>query len=468
MRRSLSLALFVLLALATAASAARPHKGRLDLDFTTVRLGHPSQTVLVVGGIQGDEPGGFSAATLLATRYTILSGAMWVVPNLNFPSIIKRSRGLYGDMNRKFDRIKSNDPDFPKVRRIQELIRHPDVALILNLHDGSGYYRAEYQGPLFNPSRWGQSVIIDQETLEETPLGNLLEEAQQVCDHVNTKLKAPHHRFHVHNTRTAEGDREMEKSLTYYAVRHGKAAFGLETSKEFPVELRTYYHLLMAEALLDMAGVTFQRDFAMTPEGVREALRSNLEVSFADNRIFLPLDDIRPTIRFLPLPKGARAVTSKPIMAVLPCLDGPEGLCIHYGNRTIARIHPEWRELDHDISGVRLVVDGEERDVPFGGIVPVSRTFKVLHRDGYRVNAIGADTGRRDESGIAFGHDSFLPKYSLDRQGRIFRVEVYRNQHFSGMFLVRFEGPAVRLGAKGGGRTGHFPDRAGPESSLGY
>ena len=109
------------------------------LDFTTIRLGDATCVVLVVGGIQGDEPGGFSAATLLATRYDIQEGAVWVVPNLNFPSIIKRSRGLHGDMNRKFARLDESDPEFPTVRRIQELIRHPRVALVLYLHDGSGY-----------------------------------------------------------------------------------------------------------------------------------------------------------------------------------------------------------------------------------------------------------------------------------------------------------------------------------------
>ena len=96
-----------------------------SLDFTTIRLGDAARVVLVVGGIQGDEPGGFSAATLLATRYDIQEGAVWVVPNLNFPSIIKRSRGLHGDMNRKFARLDESDPEFPTVRRIQELIRHP-------------------------------------------------------------------------------------------------------------------------------------------------------------------------------------------------------------------------------------------------------------------------------------------------------------------------------------------------------
>jgi predicted deacylase len=109
------------------------------MHFTLSRHGDNSPAVLVVGGIQGDEPGGFSAATLLATHYTITKGAVWIVPNLNFPSIVRNSRGLHGDMNRKFLRLDKNDPEYPTVSRIQELIRHPDVKLVLNLHDGSGF-----------------------------------------------------------------------------------------------------------------------------------------------------------------------------------------------------------------------------------------------------------------------------------------------------------------------------------------
>lgn len=87
----------------------------------------------------------------------------------------------------------------------------------------------------------------------------------------------------------------------------------------------------MIEAFLRQAGIRFRRDFALTPEGVRGELRDNLGVSFAENRIFLPLEDVRPTINYLPLPKGspAKAVTSKPIMAVLPCPPGPEWGALH-------------------------------------------------------------------------------------------------------------------------------------------
>ena len=92
------------------------------------------------------------------------------------------------------------------MRRIQELIRHPRVALVLNLHDGSGYYRANYQNYLCNPARWGQSVIIDQDGLPSGVfMGALAQEAARVTAEVNQRLIKPLHVLHVHNTNTAAG-----------------------------------------------------------------------------------------------------------------------------------------------------------------------------------------------------------------------------------------------------------------------
>ena len=436
------------------------------LDFNTFKLGDDKKIALVVGGIQGDEPGGFSAATLLATRYEITKGCLWVVPNLNFPSIIKRSRGVHGDMNRKFLRLDESDPEFGTVRRIQELIASPDVSLVLNLHDGSGYYREKFESKLKNPRRWGQSIIIDQERLDrEASLGNLGAVADAVARKANERLLNPAEAIHVRNTRTAEGDREMEKSLSYYAVRQGKAAFGLEATKEAPVAARAYYHLLMAEEFLRLAGVEFARDFELSLAGVEKALGEGLGVAFAESRVFLPLEDARPSINALPLPPGSasRAILSKPIMAALPCGKNGEHICVHYGNRLLARIKPDWRETEDGLAAMRVIVDGEEKLAPVGQLIDAKREVVFKKNPGYRVNAIGWDSGCSDESDAPLRKDKFRPSYSLDRGGNLFRVEIYRGSSFAGLFLLRF-GAGPRPAAK----KGPLPSVPGPESALGY
>ncbi|MDE5603908.1 MAG: succinylglutamate desuccinylase/aspartoacylase family protein, partial [Helicobacter sp.] len=74
-------------------------------------------TLLVIGGIHGDEPGGYFAPAILAQYYTIKKGNVLIVPNLNPDSIMAFKRGIYKDMNRKFAHISPEDPDFDNVSR---------------------------------------------------------------------------------------------------------------------------------------------------------------------------------------------------------------------------------------------------------------------------------------------------------------------------------------------------------------
>ncbi|WCB46586.1 M99 family carboxypeptidase catalytic domain-containing protein [Nitratidesulfovibrio vulgaris] len=431
-----------------------------NLDFTLHRLGTGGPVVLVVGGIQGDEPGGFSAATLLVTHYRFTSGRVWVVPNLNFPSIIKRSRGVHGDLNRKFATLPADDPEYPLVQRIQRIITAPDVSLVLNLHDGSGFYRPDHEDAQCNPSRWGQSVIIDKARLEGAPLGDLTGMGERAVRDVNEGVLVPKHRYHLKNTRTDEGDHEMDRTLTWFAYRNGKPAFGIEASKDFTTEYRAYYHLRAVEAFLKQAGVRFERDFDLSPRGVQAALESDVTVGFAHNRIVLPLDDVRPSLGSFPLPRDVAGTfaASKPILALVSAKGGYD---VFYGNRTLTRLRPDWRDTDDALSGMTLMVDGKPVRVGFGEVVSVRERFVVQPVKGYRINAIGATAHRTDESGIPLGKRDFMARYSVDKAGTLYRVEVYRGQKFAGMVLVRFgSGPTLR-------KAGFLPAVAGRESDLG-
>ena len=105
-------------------------------------------TLLVISGIHGNEPGSYFATALLSQYYTIKKGSLWIVPDLNQLSIQNNSRGTNGDMNRKFADIDPSDPDYSIVKEIQEIIKEPQIGLILNLHDGHGFYRKEYQNTI--------------------------------------------------------------------------------------------------------------------------------------------------------------------------------------------------------------------------------------------------------------------------------------------------------------------------------
>ncbi len=433
-------------------------------DFSLHRLGPGGgSTLLVVGGIQGDEPGGFSAAALLVTHYTITQGQVWVVPNLNFPSILVRSRGGCGDMNRKFAHVDAKDPDYSAVRRIQGIIVDPQVDLILNLHDGSGFYRPSYESPLKNPKRWGQCVIIDQDNLDARSFGALARMGQTAVAEANKALVKPEHRYHLKNTHTSKGDKEMEKTLSYFAVRNGKPAFGVEASKEFTTEFRSYYHIRILESFMRQMGIAFTRKFSLSPQGVKNAINSDVAVAFHDGRFVLPLDDARPSMGYVPLKKGGEQTPrfSKPLLALVAEAGAWR---VAYGNRTLTRIVPQYMEYDESLESVDVMLDGKPATVRIGSTIVARDSFLVKSIPGYRANAIGAVKEKADgsECSVLLRKKDFTPRFSVDKSGTTYRVELYKGKAFAGMFLVRFGSPRPVSGKE------TLTATSGSESEFGF
>lgn len=434
-------------------------------DFTLHKLesGQAGNTLFVVGGIQGDEPGGFNAASLLVTHYKITRGSVWVVPNLNFISIINQSRGIYGDLNRKFLAVQKEDPEYKTIRDIKSIILDNRVDMVLNLHDGSGFYRTRYIDPMHNPQNWGQSVIIDQERIDKEPFGNLYDIAQQVVAKVNTHLFSEEHACHVKDTKTPHGDMEMEKALTYFAVRNSKPAFGVEISKEFSAVRRTYYHLRAIESFMNILGIEYERRFALSPEEIESAIEQNMTVALYDKRIFLDVTNARKRLSFIPFKKGSAVdfIASNPLLTIINagnCYD------VYHGNRRITSIYPHYLDYDASSTDITMQIDGAEKNVMLGGVVDVGDSFVVIPKEGYRVNVIGfKKQGIRNESGIAICKNDTQPCFSVDKSGKLYRVEVYREKKFTGMVLVHFNEKAETAQALAPAKVSladHYPPAA--------
>ena len=269
-RRLIILCLAALCCLyAAAAQAGVTRPGRLhqvffadtpdELNIYRVYGAKDGRTLMLVGGIQGDEPGGFLSADLYAD-ISLSQGNLIVVPRANFYSIIKNHRGPDGDMNRQF-----GDPVTARrheriVKILKELMAEAD--LFLNLHDGSGFFRPTWQSPLANPNRYGQSLIADAATYR-TKDGRVLDlqgMAGRVLDRVNRHIENPRFHLRFNNHRTAESSsihKEQRLSATYYALtRCDIPAFGVETSKSLPnVSMKVRHHNLAINAFMEEIGV---------------------------------------------------------------------------------------------------------------------------------------------------------------------------------------------------------------------
>lgn len=240
----------------------------------------PGPTLLIIGGIQGNEPGGFLAADSYVDL-TLRRGNLLLVPRANLYSIVKNHRGPDGDMNRRFiDAAPRNYVD-RIVTIIKELMAEADC--LLNLHDGSGFYSPRWEGPRRNPMRYGQSIIVDAATYvhprKKTPLA-LKDLAQQVIRKVNSQILDEDHRFRFNNHRTMHKDTlhpEQRRSATYYALtRFGIPAFGVETSKDISNRrLRVQYQTMVINAFMEELGIVADHPpMIFTPPEMRYLLVS--------------------------------------------------------------------------------------------------------------------------------------------------------------------------------------------------
>jgi len=214
----------------------------------------PGKTLMLIGGIQGDEPGGFLSADQYVDM-TLYKGNLIVVPRANFYSILMGKRTVNVDMNRKFSGDGKKTYESKIVEILKKLIDESDM--LLNLHDGSGFFSEKWENNMRNPMRYGQSIIADCDvyinpnTGQRLELGNI---AHEVCEDINRHIPNQRYHFHFNNHRTHSKDsrhKEQRKSATYYSLyRRGIPAFGVESSKSLSLELKVLHHNLAINAFM--------------------------------------------------------------------------------------------------------------------------------------------------------------------------------------------------------------------------
>ncbi|WP_187901492.1 DL-carboxypeptidase Csd4 [Helicobacter pylori] len=399
--------------------------------------------LLLLAGIQGDEPGGFNAANLFLMHYSVLKGLVEVVPVLNKPSMLRNHRGLYGDMNRKFAVLDKNDPEYPTIQEIKSLIAKPNIDAVLHLHDGGGYYRPVYVDAMLNPKRWGNCFIIDQDEVKGAKFPNLLAFANNTIESINAHLLHPIEKYHLKNTRTAQGDTEMQKALTFYAINQKKSAFANEASKELPLASRVFYHLQAIEGLLNQLNIPFKRDFELNPNSVHALINDKSLWAKISSLPKMPLFNLRPKLNHFPLPHNTK-IPQIPIESnayIVGLVKNKQEVFLKYGNKLMTRLSPFYIEFDHSLEEVKMQIDNKDQMVKIGSVVEVKESFYIHAMDNIRANVIGfsvSNESKPNEMGYTIRFKDFQKRFSLDKQERIYRIEFYKNNAFSGMILVKF------------------------------
>ena len=397
-------------------------------------------TLLVIAGVHGNEPGSYFAGSILATHYTIKSKNLWIVPNLNKDSIRDNERGINGDMNRKFSIIDKDDKDKETVEDIKKLILSKNVSLVLNLHDGHGFYREDFQGNIFNPNAWGQTCVIDQCKLkEEQAFGNLNEIASEVKTNVNKRLLEDHHAFNVRNTKTKYEDEQMQLSLTYFAVTNNKPAFAIESSKNLSsLFQKVYYQLLAIEEFMKIMDISFDKTFTLTEDSIKNIIEEygTLEIN---KSISLNLSNIKKTLSYIPIKSSSNEFKFSHPLGHIKNIEGIR--VVYIGNIRITDLEPQYFDISDECpKNIEINIDGKNSIIDSAKEFYVNDDFTIARNDNLRVNVIGFTAKNvSNESGIIIHKNSLDQKYSLDIHNKMYRVEFYKDNKFCSMSVVHFK-----------------------------
>lgn len=398
-------------------------------------------TLLVIGGIHGDEPGGYFAASILASYYKINSKNLWIVPNLNQDSIQNNQRGINGDMNRKFSIIDDKDKDKQTVQEIKDIILDKNISLILNLHDGHGFYRKTGKGSIFNPNAWGQTCVIDQCILNKNqPFGDLNKIALEVKERINSKLIENHHSFDVRNTNTKFDDEAMQLSLTYFSVSNNKPAFALESSKNLStLSQKVFYHLLAIEEFMNIMGITFTREFDLN-EKILNKIIDNYGFLTINNNFIIDLSNIKKSLSFIPLKSKDNIFKFSHLLGSV--VQSDSGFIVSIGNQKVTTLQAQYFKMGRDCSiKFNAVVDGKPISFNKTSDIIVKDDLSITKEDGYRVNIIGfASKNSVDESDIKVKLQDLDKRFSIDEDGLVYRVEFYKDDEFCAMSKIHFKG----------------------------
>lgn len=478
--------LIALILLASPAWAKREHIVHFEgtpYELNVYKItGHkPGQTLMLIGGIQGNEPGGFLSADLYADM-SLERGNLIVVPRANFYSIMLNQRGPNGDMNRKFNKKKHrNDREMKVVGILKRLMAQSD--LMLNLHDGSGFYRPRYVSKSMNPRRFGQSIIADCDVYTDPKTGvrlNLGGIARRVCAEINRHIDKPLYRFHFNNHRTFDPkspNREQIGSATYYALtRVGVPAFGVETSKSLPtIELKVRHHNLAINA--------FMKEMGIVPENpaikvVRPTLRY-LVVSVNGQRPTVVANKETLTlrrgdsIRVSHIEANYERGLSLDVLGLGDIYDArkkflikrPTSIIVRKDNRQCGWVRlkvrdgaPEPVPEQNPVAQYFVVqVNAKERLVANGQTLNLIRGDRLVLKDSWTANGqkgrfalnfkgFVADRARNDgddRNALIKTGAGLLNKWSVGGHGRRYRVVAEKGKQEYGEFYVLLESPSL-------------------------
>ena len=231
-----------------------------------VGSGRPGPVVLVLGGVHGDEPGGWRAADELVEVMRPDAGALLVVPRANKGAIIagERSAPGLGDLNRSYPGDPEGSPMARLAAEVVSLVDEFAVDAVIDLRESWGFYEDR---PYSDTAFLGQTVLV-------YPNGEGERLGRAVVESVNVKIGSPREEMtflldftwrggaltlHLPPEPASGVDSEISgggwSSLDIGGHYHDVAVLTVEMGQQQPLERRVALHVHVVEDALVILGM---------------------------------------------------------------------------------------------------------------------------------------------------------------------------------------------------------------------
>ncbi len=440
------------------------HFKNSDFELEVIRINGKTNgpSLLIFGGIHGDEEGGYNSAEVLS-GIQLYKGNLVIVPRVNFAGIMRYRREIYGDMNRKFtEKDYPNDPDHKIMILLKKLISEADI--FINQHDAFGFHRKKYISKNYNPFRYGQSLIVDTGKIYSKKLNRELDIniiGKRIVDNVNKEIKNKKHHFCFWNQNSISINtkfKDMQKSATHYAVtKYSIPAFGLETSKNLPSSsLKIKYQLLVIKKIMDEFNFEYELNSDIFIKPVLywiEFIKNSREIIRVNSNTNIRLDK-NDRIKVSKIYSNYKAGLSFDILGWKNLNDfNNEYLFTKERTAFIRKNHNYIGKVrlknykNNSIRKIFVEVNNKKSSIPNWGVIKSNKDdiLKLLYCDNkntkYRFDIRGFNKKLKkwDDSNTLISSKDLLKKYSFKQEGKIYFVKIYNRSLFMGGFQIEFK-----------------------------
>ncbi len=215
--------------------------------------GMPGNVLVFLGGVHGNEPGGWLAAERIAAELRPTTGALLVVPRANrlATELFVRTTDEMGDLNRLYPGSPEGLPMARMAFEIVSVLREFHANLLIDLHESWSFYKDRTEnGTAF----LGQTVT----TLPGEPGASI---ARNIVEAVNQRILAPHEELFFRDrsffSRSGffQNGRGSSSSLGIPSYVPGVSAILVEMGQQQDLERRVALHVEVAQEAMRLVSV---------------------------------------------------------------------------------------------------------------------------------------------------------------------------------------------------------------------